>query len=96
VAVAPPPALFSGERIGPTPQASIPGAGCLTARLLLEWFDVIEFNGKAASAACAHAPAVQPEDLAGQFMAQPRGLIVAGEPLCQACLARRRPHQVAG
>ena len=52
--------------------------------------EIIEFNGKPAAAAYAEALAVKPEDLAGQFMAHPLGLMVGGEPFV------RSPQQVVG
>jgi hypothetical protein len=52
--------------------------------------EIIEFNGKPAAVAYAEALAVKPEDLAGQFMAHPLGLMVGGEPFV------RSPQQLVG
>ena len=52
--------------------------------------EVIEFNGKPAVGAYAEALGVKPEDLAGQFMAHPLGLMIGGEPFV------RSPQQVIG
>jgi hypothetical protein len=52
--------------------------------------EVIEFNGKPAVAAYAEALGVKAEDLAGQFMAHPLGLMIGGEPFV------RSPQQVVG
>ena len=52
--------------------------------------EILEFNGKPAAAAYAEALSVKPDDLAGQFMAHPLGLMVGGEPFV------RSPQQVVG
>jgi hypothetical protein len=52
--------------------------------------EVIEFNGKPAVAAYAEALGVKPEDLSGQFMAHPLGLMIGGEPFV------RSPQQIVG
>ena len=52
--------------------------------------EVIEFNGKPAVAAYAEALGVKAQDLAGQFMAHPLGLMIGGEPFV------RSPQQVIG
>lgn len=52
--------------------------------------EVIEFNGKPAAAAYAEALGVKTEDLAGQFMGHPLGLMIGGEPYV------RSPQQVVG
>jgi hypothetical protein len=52
--------------------------------------EVIEFNGRPAVAAYAEALGVKPDDLAGQFMAHPLGLMIGGEPFV------RSPQQVIG
>jgi hypothetical protein len=52
--------------------------------------EVFEFNGKPAVSAYAEALKVKPEDLPGQFMAHPLGLMIGGEPFV------RSPQQVVG
>ena len=52
--------------------------------------EIIEFNGQPAAVAYAEALSVKLEDLAGQFMAHPLGLMIGGEPFV------RSPQQVVG
>ena len=52
--------------------------------------EVIEFNGQPAVKAYAEALGVKPDELAGQFMAHPLGLMIGGEPFV------RSPQQVIG
>ena len=52
--------------------------------------EVIEFNGKPAAVAYAEALGVKPDELAGQFMAHPLGLMIGGEPFV------RSPQQIIG
>jgi hypothetical protein len=52
--------------------------------------EVLEFNRKPAAAAYAEALAVKPEDLSGQFIAHPLGLMIVGEPFV------RSPQQIVG
>ena len=52
--------------------------------------EIIEFNGKPAAVAYADALSVKTDDLAGQFMAHPLGLMAGGEPFV------RSPQQIVG